>query len=61
MGTAKYPVATVGGRATETSKPDNRETDTVALREFNNKLHHDQRIALSLLPIADGLTLALKL
>ena len=43
------------------AEPDNRETDTVALREFNNKLHHDQRIALSLLPIADGLTLALKL
>ncbi len=43
------------------AEPDNRETDTVALREFNNKLHHDRRIALSLLPIADGLTLALKL
>ncbi len=43
------------------AEPDNRETDTVALREFNSKLHHDQRIALSLLPIADGLTLALKL
>jgi len=43
------------------AEPDNRETDTVALREFNNKLHHDQRIALSLLPIADGLTLGLKL
>ena len=43
------------------AEPDNRETDTVALRKFNGKLHHDQRVALSLLPIADGLTLALKL
>ena len=42
------------------AEPDNREADTVAIREFNSKLHHDQRVALSLLPIADGLTLALK-
>ncbi|HSS46902.1 MAG TPA: class I SAM-dependent methyltransferase [Burkholderiales bacterium] len=43
------------------AEPANRETDTVAIREFNSKLHLDQRVALSLLPIADGLTLALKL
>ena len=34
--------------------------DTRALREFNDKLHHDQRVSISLLSIADGLTLALK-
>jgi len=43
------------------AEPDNHETDTVALREFNSSLHQDQRVALSLLPIADGLTLVLKL
>jgi caffeoyl-CoA O-methyltransferase len=38
-----------------------RDTATRALRAFNDKLHGDERIALSLLPIGDGLTLALKL
>jgi predicted O-methyltransferase YrrM len=33
---------------------------TQAIRALNEKLHHDERIALSLVPIADGLTLALK-
>ena len=37
-----------------------RDTATRALRAFNDKLHGDERIALSLLPIGDGLTLALK-
>src|SRR6185437_7334612 len=41
---------------------DRRETDaeTAALRALNAKLHHDERIDLSLLPLADGLTLARK-
>ncbi|MGZ5060738.1 MAG: class I SAM-dependent methyltransferase [Usitatibacter sp.] len=40
--------------------PANRERDTVAIRAFNDALHHDERIDLSLLPVGDGLTLALK-
>lgn len=33
---------------------------TQAIREFNQKLHQDERIALTLLPLADGVTLAWK-
>jgi caffeoyl-CoA O-methyltransferase len=38
----------------------NDEATTVALREFNLRLHGDERIDLSLVPIGDGLTLARK-
>ena len=34
--------------------------DTLALRAFNEALHRDDRISLSLVPIGDGLTLARK-
>ena len=37
-----------------------QETDTVAIRAFNRKLHADERVTLSLVPLADGLTLARK-
>ena len=40
--------------------PANQETDTRAIRAFNEALHADPRVEISLLPIADGLTLARK-
>ncbi len=40
--------------------PDNQETDTLALRAFNEARQADERVSLSLLPIADGLTLLRK-
>jgi predicted O-methyltransferase YrrM len=36
------------------------DEDTVALRHFNERLHRDDRVDLSLLPVGDGLTLARK-
>jgi caffeoyl-CoA O-methyltransferase len=41
--------------------PENREPDTETIRAFNRKLHADGRVALSLVPLGDGLTLACKL
>jgi len=40
--------------------PQYQDESTQALRALNEKLHHDERVALSLIPIADGLTLAIK-
>jgi len=40
--------------------PEVADADTVALRHFNDALHHDGRVDLSLVPIGDGLTLARK-
>jgi len=40
--------------------PANRERDTLAIRDFNDALHRDERVDLSMLPVGDGLTLALK-
>jgi predicted O-methyltransferase YrrM len=36
------------------------DADTRALRDFNERLHRDERVDLSLVPIGDGLTLARK-
>jgi len=40
--------------------PEVGDEDTVALRHFNEVLHRDERVDLSLLPMGDGLTLARK-
>ena len=45
------------GRVADPQVQDNR---TQAIRALNRKLHQDQRVTISLVPIADGLTLALK-
>lgn len=41
--------------------PADQSTDTVALREYNRALHADARVAITMLPIGDGLSLACKL
>jgi predicted O-methyltransferase YrrM len=45
------------GRVADAKEND---ADTVALRAFNAKLHADSRVSLSMLPLSDGVTLALK-
>jgi predicted O-methyltransferase YrrM len=40
--------------------PSNQEPDTIAIRNFNEALAHDRRVDISLIPIGDGLTLAMK-
>ena len=46
-----------GGAVTDPKKND---ADTMALRALNKKMHGDERVDLSLLPVADGVTLARK-
>lgn len=46
-----------GGRVAK-KEVDDRHTQ--AIRAFNHKLNQDERVQLSMVPIADGLTLALK-
>jgi caffeoyl-CoA O-methyltransferase len=41
--------------------PENRDPDTVAIREFNRHLHADTRVALAMATVGDGLALAVKL
>ncbi|MBP0000571.1 MAG: class I SAM-dependent methyltransferase [Cyanobacteria bacterium SID2] len=44
----------------QVADPEDMDKRTEAIREFNQKIHEDDRVTLSLVPIADGLTLALK-
>jgi len=37
-----------------------QDADTVAIRAFNAKVHHDERVDISMLTVADGLTLLRK-
>lgn len=46
-----------GGKVADNTIQDK---NTQAIREFNQKLQQDQRVSLSVVPIADGLTLARK-
>jgi predicted O-methyltransferase YrrM len=41
--------------------PKDQTADTIAIRAINQKIHEDRRVDATLLPIGDGLTLALKL
>ena len=41
--------------------PENRDPDTVAIREFNRHLHADARVALTIATMGDGLAVAVKL
>jgi caffeoyl-CoA O-methyltransferase len=44
----------------QVADPENQDESTQSIRALNEKLHHDERVTLSLVPIADGLTLAIK-
>ena len=41
--------------------PAQNDKDTRAIREFNRNMYKDKRVSISLLPVADGITLVLKL
>ncbi|MEH2348704.1 MAG: class I SAM-dependent methyltransferase [Nostoc sp.] len=44
----------------QVADPQNQDESTQAIRALNEKLHYDERVTISLVPIADGLTLAIK-
>jgi caffeoyl-CoA O-methyltransferase len=44
----------------DVADPTKNDPDTVAIRAFNDHVRHDDRVVLSLVPIGDGLSLAMK-
>ncbi|MGG6295058.1 class I SAM-dependent methyltransferase [Leptolyngbya sp. AN02str] len=44
----------------QVAQPEAQDPSTLVLKELNHTLHLDERVSISLVPIADGLTLALK-
>jgi predicted O-methyltransferase YrrM len=48
-------------RRGEVLDPEKRDSDVIAIRALNEKLHSDPRVLSVLLPLADGLTLAVQL
>jgi predicted O-methyltransferase YrrM len=44
----------------QVADPSVQDADTVALRELNKKLHHDERVFVSLIAVGDGMSLAIK-
>ncbi|UCC57059.1 MAG: class I SAM-dependent methyltransferase [Gammaproteobacteria bacterium] len=44
----------------DVADPEKQDDDTVAIRILNEFIHRDDRVEMSLLPVADGLTLVLK-
>ena len=44
----------------DVADPEKQDAETTAIRELNAFVHQDSRVNMSLLPVADGLTLAMK-
>jgi predicted O-methyltransferase YrrM len=44
----------------DVADPNITDQRTTILRELNSQIHQDDRVNISLLPIGDGLTLAMK-
>ena len=44
----------------DVADPEVKNTRTIKIRALNQKIHQDKRVTMSLVPIGDGLTLALK-
>lgn len=44
----------------QVADPNRRDQSTMAFKKLNKKIHADQRVDISMLPLGDGVTLALK-